>query len=71
MMVMVPNLTGGMVMATGPTKVMVMVIVMATGPRSLSENADEELAIPFSFHGTIPNRPTIIIKMPYKQYVMV
>ena len=35
MMVMVPNLTGVMVMvmATGPTMVMVMVIVMATGPR--------------------------------------
>mgnify|MGYP006344967421 FL=1 len=31
-------------------------------PRSLSENADEELAFPFSFHGITPNRPTTILK---------
>ena len=28
----------------------------------LSENADEELAFPFSFHGITPNRPTTILK---------
>ena len=33
-----------------------------TYPRSLSENADEELAFPFSFHGITPNRPTTILK---------
>ena len=31
-------------------------------PRSLSENADEELAFPFSFHGITPNHPAIILK---------
>ncbi len=30
--------------------------------RSLSENADEELAFPFSFHGITPNCPTITLK---------
>ena len=48
-MVMVPNLTGVMVMvmATGPTKVMVMVmvmvIVMATGP-SINQPAHYQLS---------------------------
>ena len=27
-----------------------------------SENADEELAFPFSFHGITPNHPAIILK---------
>jgi DNA-binding response OmpR family regulator len=31
-------------------------------PRSLSENADEELAFPLSFHGITPNRPTTTLK---------
>jgi hypothetical protein len=31
-------------------------------PRSLSENADEELAFSFSFHGITPNRPTTILE---------
>ena len=44
-MVMVPNLTGVMVMvmATGPTMVMVMVIVMATGP-SINQPAHYQLS---------------------------
>jgi hypothetical protein len=31
-------------------------------PRSLSENADEVLAFPFSFHGITPKRPTASLK---------
>ena len=45
MMVLIPNLTGVMVMvmATGPTMVMVMVIVMATGP-SINQPAHYQLS---------------------------